>query len=41
MENTTSEMSCFANYFEDLAMPKDNNDDSVFLEMCNVICRKT
>ena len=32
---------CFANYFEDLAMPKDKNYDSVFLELCNVRCRET
>ena len=31
---------CFANYFEDLAMPKDKNYDSVFLELCNVRCRE-
>ena len=30
--------TCFANYFEDLAMPKDKNYDSVFLELCNVRC---
>ena len=26
--------TCFANYFEDLAMPKDKNYDCVFLELC-------
>ena len=29
---------CFAKYFEDLAMPKDRNYDSVFLELCNIRC---
>ena len=28
--------SCFANYFEDLEKPKDNNYDSVLIELCNV-----
>ena len=30
---------CFANYFEDLTVPKDKNYDSVFLGLCNVRSR--
>ena len=29
---------CFAGYFEDLAVPKDQNYDNEFLELCNVRC---
>ena len=32
---------CFAEYFEDLALPKDHNYDNVFLELCNVRCKET
>ena len=30
--------SCFSQYYEDLATPKDMNYDNVFLELCNVRC---
>ena len=29
---------CFAQYYEDLATPKDMNFDNVFLELCNIRC---
>ena len=32
---------CFAEYFEDLALPKDQNYDNVFLELCNLRCEET
>ena len=31
----------FAQYYEDLATPKDLNNDSVFLELCNIRCAET
>ena len=31
----------FALYFEDLAVPKDQNYDNVFLELCNIRCKET
>ena len=30
---------CFVRYFEDLAVPKDQNYDNVFLELCNIRCK--
>ena len=30
--------SCFSQYYEDQATPKDMNYDNVFLELCNVRC---
>ena len=32
---------CFAEYFEDLALPKDQSYDNVFLELCNLGCEET
>ena len=32
---------CFARYFEDLAVTKDQNYDNVFLELCNIRCKET
>ena len=29
---------CFAQYYEDLATPKDMNYDNVFLDLCNIRC---
>ena len=34
----TQQRKCFAQYYEDLATPKDMNYDSVFLELCNLRC---
>ena len=31
---------CFVNYYEDLAIPKDQNYDSLFLELCNILCNE-
>ncbi|XP_053376405.1 uncharacterized protein LOC128547494 [Mercenaria mercenaria] len=34
--DTDQQRQCFAQCFEDLAVPKDQNYDNVFLELCNV-----
>ena len=31
---------CFASYYEDLVIPKDQNYDSLFLELCNILCNE-
>ena len=31
-----SQRKCFAKYYEDLAVSKDNGYDNVFLKLCNI-----
>ena len=35
-----SQRKCFAQYYEDLAVPKDNDYDNAFLKLCNIRCDK-
>ena len=36
-----SQRKCFAQYYEDLAVPKDNDYDNAFLKLCNIRGEKT
>ena len=36
----TEQRKCFAEYYEDLAMPKDHDYDNIFLNLCNVRCNE-
>ena len=38
--DAASQRKCFAQYYEDLAVPKDNDYDNVFLKLCNIRCDK-
>ena len=38
--DTTSQRKCFAQYYEDLAVPKDNGYDNVFMKLCNLRCEQ-
>ena len=38
--DATSQRKCFAQYYEDLAVPKDNGYDNVFMELCNLRCEQ-
>ena len=38
--DAASQRKCFAQYFEDLAVPKDNDYDNVFLKLRNIRCDK-
>ena len=36
-----AQRQCFIEYFEDLKLPKNQNFDKIFLELCNVRCMET
>ena len=36
-----AQRQCFIEYLEDLKLPKDQNFDKIFLELCNVRCMET
>ena len=38
--DATSQRKCFAQYYEDLAVPKDNGYDNVFMKLCNLRCEQ-
>ena len=38
--DSASQRKCFARYYEDLAVSKDNDYDNIFLKLCNVRCDK-
>ena len=38
--DAASQRKCFAQYYEDLAVPNDNDYDNVFLRLCNIRCDK-